>query len=56
VPVQADGSAGYGNSLHIRGTAWEKVEVCAIRLEDKVFLKRCGHILDRKIIAMEEMA
>ena len=55
VPIQADGSAGYGNSLHIRGTAREKVEVCAIRLEDKVFLKRSGRILDRRIIAIEEL-
>jgi 2-methylisocitrate lyase-like PEP mutase family enzyme len=55
VPVQADGSAGYGNSLHIRGTACEKVEVCATRLEDKVFLKRSGHLLDRRIIAIEEV-
>ena len=57
VPVLADGDTGYGNPLNIRRTVreYEKAGVCAIQLEDQVFPKRCGHMLGRKVIAMEEM-
>lgn len=57
VPVLADGDTGYGNPLNIRRTIreYEKAGVCAIQLEDQVFPKRCGHMLGRKVIPMEEM-
>jgi carboxyvinyl-carboxyphosphonate phosphorylmutase len=57
VPVLADGDTGYGNPLNIRRTVreYERAGVCAIQLEDQVFPKRCGHMLGRKVIAMEEM-
>lgn len=57
VPVLADGDTGYGNPLNIRRTIreYEKAGVSAIQLEDQVFPKRCGHMLGRKVIPMEEM-
>ena len=57
IPVLADGDTGYGNPLNIRRTVseYERAGVCAIQLEDQVFPKRCGHMLGRKVIAMEEM-
>ena len=57
IPVLADGDTGYGNPLNIRRTVseYEQAGVCAIQLEDQVFPKRCGHMLGRKVIAMEEM-
>lgn len=57
IPVLADGDTGYGNPLNVRRTvnAYERAGVCAIQLEDQVFPKRCGHMLGRKVIAMEEM-
>jgi carboxyvinyl-carboxyphosphonate phosphorylmutase len=57
VPVLADGDTGYGNPLNIRRTVreYEAAGVCAIQLEDQVFPKRCGHMLGRKVIAVEEM-
>jgi 2,3-dimethylmalate lyase len=57
VPVLADGDTGYGNPLNVRRTvsAYERAGVCAIQLEDQIFPKRCGHMLGRKVIPMEEM-
>src|SRR5215213_9428708 len=57
IPVLADGDTGYGNPLNIRRTVteYERAGVCAIQLEDHVFPKRCGHMLGRKVISMEEM-
>ena len=57
VPVLADGDTGYGNPLNVIRTVreYEKAGVCAIQLEDQVFPKRCGHMLGRKVIPMEEM-
>ena len=34
---------------------YEKAGVAAIQLEDQLFPKRCGHMLGRKVIPMEEM-
>src|SRR4051794_6144314 len=57
VPVLADGDTGYGNPLNIRRTVreYEQAGVAGIQLEDQVFPKRCGHMLGRKVIPMEEM-
>lgn len=57
VPVLADGDTGYGNPLNVMRTVreYEKAGVSAIQLEDQVFPKRCGHMLGRKVIPMEEM-
>lgn len=57
VPVLADGDTGYGNPLNVMRTVreYEKAGVCAIQLEDQVFPKRCGHMLGRRVIPMDEM-
>ena len=57
VPVIADGDTGFGNPLNVRRTVreYEKAGACAIQLEDQVAPKRCGHMLGRDVIAMEEM-
>ena len=57
VPVLADGDTGYGNPLNVIRTVreYEKAGVAAIQLEDQLFPKRCGHMLGRKVIPMEEM-
>ena len=57
VPVIADGDTGFGNPLNVRRTVreYEKAGACAIQLEDQVAPKRCGHMLGREVIPMEEM-
>ncbi|MDX1653926.1 MAG: isocitrate lyase/PEP mutase family protein [Candidatus Competibacteraceae bacterium] len=57
VPVIADGDTGFGNPLNVRRTVreYEKAGVCAIQLEDQVAPKRCGHMLGRDVIPVEEM-
>lgn len=57
VPVIADADTGYGNPLNVRRTVmeYERAGVAGIQLEDQVFPKKCGHMLGRKIIPVEEM-
>jgi carboxyvinyl-carboxyphosphonate phosphorylmutase len=57
VPVLADADTGFGNPLNVRRTvkAYEKAGCAGIQLEDQVAPKRCGHMLGREVIPMEEM-
>ena len=58
VPVIADADTGYGNVINTIRTVqqFEKAGVAAIQLEDQVMPKRCGHMLGREIVALDEMA
>lgn len=57
IPVIADGDTGFGNAVTVMRTVqeYEAAGVAAIQLEDQVAPKRCGHMLGRKVIGMEEM-
>lgn len=57
IPVIADGDTGFGNAITVMRTVeeYEAAGVAAIQLEDQVAPKRCGHMLGRKVISMEEM-
>ncbi len=57
IPVIADADTGFGNALSVMRTVelYEKAGVAAIQLEDQVAPKRCGHMLGREVIPMEEM-
>jgi 2,3-dimethylmalate lyase len=57
IPVIADGDTGFGNPLNVRRTVreYEKAGASAIQLEDQVAPKRCGHMLGREVIPVEEM-
>lgn len=57
VPVIADGDTGFGNAITVMRTVeeYEAAGVAAIQLEDQVAPKRCGHMLGRKVVSMEEM-
>jgi carboxyvinyl-carboxyphosphonate phosphorylmutase len=57
VPVVADGDTGFGNPLNVIRTvqAYERAGAAAIQLEDQLSPKRCGHMLGRQVIPMEEM-
>ena len=57
IPVIADADTGHGNVINTVRTIrrFEKAGVAAIQLEDQVMPKRCGHMLGREIVAMDEM-
>jgi 2,3-dimethylmalate lyase len=57
VPLIADADTGFGNALNVAWTvrAYERAGAAAIQLEDQVFPKRCGHMLGRRVIPVEEM-
>lgn len=57
VPVIADADTGFGNAVNVMRTVreYEKAGVAVIQLEDQVMPKKCGHMVGREVIAMEEM-
>lgn len=57
VPVIADADTGFGNAVTVMRTVaeYEIAGAAAIQLEDQIAPKRCGHMVGRKVISMEEM-
>ena len=57
IPLIADGDTGFGNHVNVMRTVrqYEKAGAAAIQLEDQVFPKRCGHMLGRQVIAVDDM-
>ena len=57
-PFIADGDTGYGGLLNVQHTVrgYEEAGACGIQLEDQEFPKKCGHMLGRRVISMEDMA
>lgn len=57
-PVIADADTGYGNALNVHRTmrSYERLGLAAVHLEDQTFPKRCGHLNDKSLVSIEEMA
>ena len=57
IPVIADADTGYGGILNVRRTVrqYERTGVAAIHIEDQESPKRCGHLDDKRVIAVEDM-
>lgn len=57
IPVIADGDTGFGNAVTAMRTVrmYEEAGAAAIQLEDQVAPKKCGHMIGRQVIAIEEM-
>lgn len=57
-PFIADGDTGYGGLLNVGHTVrgYEAAGACAIQIEDQEFPKKCGHMLGRRVIPVEDMA
>lgn len=57
IPIVADGDTGFGNAVTLVRTIedFEDAGVAGIQLEDQVAPKRCGHMVGRKVVSMEEM-
>ncbi len=56
-PLIADADTGYGGLLNVQYTVrgYETAGVCAIQLEDQEFPKKCGHMLGRRVVPVEDM-
>ncbi|MDO4554195.1 MAG: isocitrate lyase/PEP mutase family protein [Lachnospiraceae bacterium] len=57
VPVVADADTGFGNAVNVMRTVkeYEKAGVAVIQLEDQVMPKKCGHMIGRQVVALDEM-
>jgi 2-methylisocitrate lyase-like PEP mutase family enzyme len=57
-PLVVDADTGYGNALNVARTVrlFERAGANAIQLEDQDFPKRCGHLDDKTLIPVPEMA
>lgn len=57
VPVSADAETGYGNAAtaHYVVQAFERAGVASVSIEDQVAPKRCGHVVGKDVISVEEM-
>lgn len=58
LPVIMDADTGFGNALNARRTmqTYERAGAAAIQIEDQTFPKRCGHLMDKSLIYIKEMA
>src|SRR5262245_9454209 len=56
-PLVADGDTGYGGLLNVQYTVrgYEAAGAVAIQLEDQEFPKKCGHMLGRRVVPLEDM-
>jgi 2-methylisocitrate lyase-like PEP mutase family enzyme len=56
LPVIADADTGYGNELNVVRTVreYERHGIAAIHIEDQVFPKKCGHLDNKEIIALDD--
>jgi 2-methylisocitrate lyase-like PEP mutase family enzyme len=56
-PLIADGDTGYGGPLNVQYTVrgYEAAGAVAIQLEDQEFPKKCGHMLGRRVVPIEDM-
>jgi len=58
LPVLVDGDTGYGEALNVMHMvrAFEEAGAAAVHLEDQLLPKKCGHLNDKKLAPVEEMA
>ncbi len=56
-PLIADGDTGYGGLLNVQHSVrgYEAAGAVAIQLEDQEFPKKCGHMLGRRVVPIEDM-
>ncbi|MFN3143774.1 MAG: oxaloacetate decarboxylase [Paracoccaceae bacterium] len=58
LPIVIDADNGFGNALNAQRTmrAYERAGANALQVEDQGYPKRCGHLSDKTLIPMSEMA
>jgi 2-methylisocitrate lyase-like PEP mutase family enzyme len=58
LPIVVDADTGFGNALNTQRTmrVYERAGAAALQIEDQTFPKRCGHLTDKTLVPMREMA
>src|SRR5881296_3215594 len=58
IPALADADTGYGPPLSVMRTveAFEQAGLAGLHLEDQENPKKCGHLPDKRLVAVAEMA
>jgi 2-methylisocitrate lyase-like PEP mutase family enzyme len=58
LPIIVDADTGHGNALNARRTmqTFERAGAAALQVEDQAFPKLCGHLADKGLIPVAEMA
>jgi len=58
LPIIIDADNGFGNALNAQRTTrmYERAGANALQIEDQAYPKRCGHLQDKVLIPLEEMA
>ncbi|MBB3898820.1 methylisocitrate lyase [Roseococcus suduntuyensis] len=58
MPLLVDGDTGYGEALNVMHMVrtFEDAGAAAVHLEDQHLPKKCGHLNDKKLASVEEMA
>ncbi len=56
IPIVVDADTGYGNAVNVVRTVkeFERAGAAGMILEDQVWPKRCGHMMGKQVIEMEE--
>ena len=56
-PLIADADTGYGGLLNVQHTVrgYEAAGACGIQIEDQEFPKKCGHMLGRRVVPLDDM-
>ncbi|MBI4234141.1 MAG: isocitrate lyase/PEP mutase family protein [Chloroflexi bacterium] len=58
IPLVSDSDTGYGNAINVRRTVQEFIRagVAGIHIEDQVSPKRCGFVVGKQVLPIEEAA
>ena len=58
MPVIVDGDTGYGEALNVMRLVreLEGTGAAAVQIEDQVLPKKCGHLNDKTLVSIEQMA
>ncbi len=58
LPVLVDGDTGYGEALNVMNMVrvFEAAGAAAVHIEDQVLPKKCGHLNDKRLVSVEDMA
>jgi methylisocitrate lyase len=58
LPLLVDGDTGYGEALNVMHMvrAFEEAGAGAVHIEDQLLPKKCGHLNDKKLANVEDMA
>ena len=58
LPVLVDGDTGFGEALNVMHMVrcFEDAGAAAVQLEDQLLPKKCGHLNDKKLASVDDMA